>query len=112
MNSLTIAFAFAGNSPSIISPVAIENGASKSYVIACMCGWIMILVSQIHYNYDSIKITYCWHIISSSTIFSIGDLSHKSNRARNRLTIKRKNEVNYSVIELPEHRGTKPRVHP
>jgi len=38
MNSLTIAFAFAGNSPSIISPVAIENGASKSYVIACMCG--------------------------------------------------------------------------
>ena len=44
MNSFTSSFAFGGNSPSIISPVAIKNGASKSWVIAWTCGGLCSLL--------------------------------------------------------------------
>ena len=46
MNSRTIAVAFGGNSPSISLPVAIRKGASKSCVIAWMCGGLCSLLRR------------------------------------------------------------------
>ena len=65
MNSFTSSFAFGGNSPSIISPVAIKNGASKAWV------------AQLHHNNDSVEMTNGRHNQFTFPFgYSIGDISH------------------------------------
>ena len=77
MNSFTSSFAFGGNSPSIISPVTIKNGALKSWVIAWTCGGLCSLFAQVHHNNDSVEMTNGRHNQFTFPFgYSIGDISH------------------------------------